>query len=82
MLAFKDFSSSDFVTANSLLNACISAFSPSRTDGSNAATATGTDVEVDVSTFNFSGTYEKEVEAYVLEEKPRKVKELIKEYCL
>ena len=37
---------------------------------------------LEFSTFNFSGTYEKEVEAYVLEEKPKKVKELIKEYCL
>ena len=34
------------------------------------------------STSNFSGTYEKEVEAYVLEDKPKKVKKLIKEYCL
>jgi len=31
---------------------------------------------------NFSGTYEKEVEAYVLEDKPNKVKKLIKKYCL
>ena len=37
---------------------------------------------LDFSTFNFSGTYEKEVEAYVLEEKPKKVKKLLKEYCL
>ena len=34
------------------------------------------------STSNFSGTYAKEVEAYVLEEKPKKVKELIEKYCL
>ena len=31
---------------------------------------------------NFSGNYEKEVEAYVLEDKPNKVKKLIKKYCL
>ena len=31
---------------------------------------------------NFSGTYAKEVEAYVLEDKPKKVKNLIKKYCL
>ncbi len=34
------------------------------------------------STLNFSGTYAKEVEAYVLEDKPKKVKNLIKKYCL
>ena len=34
------------------------------------------------STSNFSGTYSKEVEAYVLEDKPKKVKNLIKKYCL
>ena len=34
------------------------------------------------STSNFSGTYAKEVEAYVLEEKPKKVKNLIRKYCL
>jgi len=34
------------------------------------------------STSNFSGNYAKEVEAYVLEEKPKKVKELIEKYCL
>ena len=34
------------------------------------------------STSNFSGTYAKEVEAYVLEDKPKKVKNLIKKYCL
>jgi len=37
---------------------------------------------LEFSTKNFSGTYEKEVEAYVLEDKPKKVKNLIKEYCL
>ena len=31
---------------------------------------------------NFSGTYAKEVEAYILEDKPKKVKKLIKKYCL
>ena len=31
---------------------------------------------------NFSGNYAKEVEAYVLEDKPKKVKNLIKKYCL
>tara|TARA_B100000886_G_scaffold161656_1_gene110184 strand:+ start:158 stop:463 length:306 start_codon:yes stop_codon:yes gene_type:complete len=31
---------------------------------------------------NFSGTYEREVEAYVLEDKPKKVKKLIEKYCL
>ena len=31
---------------------------------------------------NFSGTYAKEVEAYVLEDKPKEVKNLIKKYCL
>ena len=29
-----------------------------------------------------SGNYEKELEAYVMEDKPRKVKEIIKNYCL
>ena len=37
---------------------------------------------LEFSTSNFSGTYEKEVEAYVLEDKPKKVKKLIKKYCL
>ena len=37
---------------------------------------------LEFSTSNFSGTYEKEVEAYVLEDKPKKVKNLIKKYCL
>jgi len=34
------------------------------------------------STSNFSGTYAKEVEAYVLEDKPKKVKNLLEKYCL
>ena len=34
------------------------------------------------SSSNFSGTYEKEVEAYFLEDKAKKVKNLIKKYCL
>ena len=34
------------------------------------------------STSNFSGTYANEVEAYILEDKPKKVKKLIKKYCL
>ena len=37
---------------------------------------------LDFSSSNFSGTYTKEVEAYVLEDKPKKVKNLIKKYCL
>ena len=37
---------------------------------------------IDFSTSNFSGTYAKEVEAYVLEDKPKKVKDFIKKYCL
>ena len=37
---------------------------------------------LDFSTSNFFGTYAKEVEAYVLEDKPKKVKNLIKKYCL
>ena len=37
---------------------------------------------LEFSTSNFSGTYEKEVEAYVLEDKPKKVKKLIEKYCL
>jgi hypothetical protein len=37
---------------------------------------------LDFSTSYFSGTYAKEVEAYVLEDKPKKVKNLIKKYCL
>ena len=34
------------------------------------------------STTNFSGTYAKELEAYVLEDKPKKVKNLLEKYCL
>ena len=34
------------------------------------------------SSSNFSGTYAKEVEAYVLEDKPKKVKNLLEKYCL
>ncbi len=30
----------------------------------------------------FSGSYAKEVEAYILEDKPKKVKNMIKKYCL
>ena len=37
---------------------------------------------LDFSTSNFSGTYAKEVEAYILEDKPKKVKNMIKKYCL
>ena len=37
---------------------------------------------LEFSTSNFSGTYAKEVEAYILEEKPKKVRDLIKKYCL
>ena len=37
---------------------------------------------LEFSTNNFSGKYAKEVEAYVLEDKPKKVKKLIKKYCL
>ena len=37
---------------------------------------------LEFSTSNFSGTYAKEVEAYILEDKPKKVKSLIKKYCL
>tara|TARA_A100001234_G_scaffold113302_1_gene99474 strand:+ start:217 stop:684 length:468 start_codon:yes stop_codon:yes gene_type:complete len=37
---------------------------------------------LEFSASNFSGTYEKEVEAYVLEDKPKKVKNLLKKYCL
>ena len=37
---------------------------------------------LEFSTSNFSGTYAKEVEAYVLEDKPKKIKNLIKKYCL
>ena len=34
------------------------------------------------STSNFSGSYAKELEAYILEDKPKKVKNMIKNYCL
>ena len=37
---------------------------------------------LEFSTSNFSGTYEKEVEAYILEDKPRKVAKMIRKYCL
>ena len=37
---------------------------------------------LEFSTTNFSGNYAKELEAYVLEDKPKKVKNLMKEYCL
>ena len=37
---------------------------------------------LEFSTSNFSGTYAKEVEAYILEDKPKKVKTMIKKYCL
>jgi len=37
---------------------------------------------LEFSTSRFSGNYEKEVEAYILEDKPKKVKNLIKKYCL
>ena len=37
---------------------------------------------LEFSSSNFSGTYAKEVEAYVLEDKPKKVKNFIKKYCL
>ena len=34
------------------------------------------------SSVKLSGNYEKELEAYVMEDKPRKVKEILKSYCL
>ena len=37
---------------------------------------------LEFSVSNFSGTYAKEVEAYILEDKPKKVKNMIKKYCL
>ena len=37
---------------------------------------------LEFSTSRFSGTYAKEVEAYILEDKPKKVKNMIKKYCL
>jgi len=37
---------------------------------------------LEFSTSIFSGNYAKEVEAYILEDKPKKVKDLIESYCL
>ena len=37
---------------------------------------------LELSTSKFAGTYAKEVEAYILEDKPKKVKEMLKNYCL
>ena len=37
---------------------------------------------LEFSTSKFSGSYEKEVEAYILEDKPKKVKKMLKKYCL
>ena len=37
---------------------------------------------LEFSTSNFSGNYAKEVEAYILEDKPKKVKKFIEKYCL
>ena len=37
---------------------------------------------VNFSSSNFGGSYLKELEAYILEDKPRKVKEMLKIYCL
>ena len=37
---------------------------------------------LDFSISNFSGTYAKEVEAYILEDKPKEVKNMIEKYCL
>ena len=37
---------------------------------------------LEFSTSNFSGTYAKEVEAYILEDKAKKVKKMLKKYCL
>jgi len=37
---------------------------------------------LEFSTSNFSGSYAKEVEAYILEDKPKKVRSMIKKYCL
>ena len=34
------------------------------------------------SSVNISGNYEKELEAYILEDKPKKVREMLKSYCL
>ena len=37
---------------------------------------------LEFSTSKFAGSYSKEMEAYILEEKPRKVKEMLTRYCL
>jgi len=37
---------------------------------------------LEFSTSNFSGTYAKEVEAYILEDKPKMVKSMLQKYCL
>ena len=37
---------------------------------------------LEFSTSRFSGTYAKEVEAYIMEDKPKKVKEMLETYCL
>ena len=37
---------------------------------------------LEFSTNVFKGNYAKEVEAYILEDKPKKVKEMLKNYCL
>jgi len=37
---------------------------------------------LEFSTSNFAGTYAKEMEAYILEEKPKVVKSMLKKYCL
>ena len=37
---------------------------------------------LDFSTSKFAGKYAKEVEAYILEDKPKKVKQMLKKYCL
>ena len=34
------------------------------------------------STYGFAGSYAKEMEAYILEDKPKKVKKMIETYCL
>ena len=37
---------------------------------------------LEFSTTKFGGSYAKEVEAYIMEDKPRQVKEMLKKYCL
>ena len=37
---------------------------------------------LEFSTSRFSGSYAKEVEAYIMEDKPNKVKEMLETYCL